>query len=51
MSCRNVLIYLDTIQRKVIPLFHYALVDRGFLMLGRSETTHYEELFATVDAA
>ena len=51
VSCRNVLIYLDTIQRKVIPLFHYALVDRGFLMLGRSETTHYDELFATVDAA
>jgi two-component system CheB/CheR fusion protein len=49
VSCRNVLIYLDTIQRKVIPLFHYALVDDGFLMLGRSETTHHGELFAAVD--
>jgi len=49
VSCRNVLIYVDTIQRKVIPLFHYALVDDGFLMLGRSETTHHDELFAAID--
>jgi two-component system CheB/CheR fusion protein len=49
VSCRNVLIYVDSIQRKVIPLFHYALVDDGFLMLGRSETTHHDELFAAVE--
>jgi two-component system CheB/CheR fusion protein len=49
ISCRNVLIYLDTTQRKVIPLFHYALVDRGFLMLGRSETVHYTDLFSVVE--
>ncbi len=49
VSCRNVLIYLDTVQRRVIPLFHYALVDGGFLTLGRSETTHHEDLFAPVD--
>lgn len=50
VSCRNVLIYLDTVQRKVIPLFHYALVDDGFLMLGRSEAARHEELFLAVDA-
>jgi len=49
ISCRNVLIYLDTVQSRVIPLFHYALLDRGFLMLGRSEATHHEELFAAVE--
>jgi two-component system CheB/CheR fusion protein len=50
ISCRNVLIYLDRAQRKVMPLFHYALVDRGFLMLGRSETVHdYTDLFSAVE--
>lgn len=39
ISCRNVLIYLDTIaQKKAIATFHYALNDRGYLMLGKSET-------------
>ncbi|WP_395058290.1 CheR family methyltransferase [Flavobacterium sp.] len=39
ISCRNVLIYLDTIaQKKAIATFHYALNDGGFLMLGKSET-------------
>lgn len=49
VSCRNVLIYLDTVQRKVIPLFHYALVAQGFLMLGRAERTRHDELFAAID--
>lgn len=39
ISCRNVLIYLDTVaQKKAISTFHYALNDDGCLMLGRSET-------------
>ncbi|WP_395066644.1 CheR family methyltransferase [Flavobacterium sp.] len=39
ISCRNVLIYLDTIaQKKAIATFHYALNDGGCLMLGKSET-------------
>jgi two-component system CheB/CheR fusion protein len=39
VSCRNVLIYLDsTTQRKIIPMFHYALKAHGFLMLGASES-------------
>ncbi|HEY9710713.1 MAG TPA: chemotaxis protein CheB, partial [Oculatellaceae cyanobacterium] len=51
ISCRNVLIYLGPVlQKKVIPLFHYALKSTGFLMLGTSETTGKDsDLFALVD--
>ncbi len=51
VSCRNVLIYLDgSLQRRVIPLFHYALNQPGFLLLGRAESIgDLEDLFATVD--
>ncbi|WP_395049746.1 CheR family methyltransferase, partial [Flavobacterium sp.] len=39
ISCRNFLIYLDTIaQKKAINTFHYSLKDEGYLMLGKSET-------------
>lgn len=39
ISCRNLLIYLDTnAQKKAINTFHYALNDNGCLMLGKSET-------------
>jgi len=39
LSCRNLLIYLAAeLQRKVIPLFHYALREGGILMLGSAET-------------
>ncbi|MHB8381790.1 MAG: chemotaxis protein CheB, partial [Candidatus Binataceae bacterium] len=39
VSCRNLLIYLDqTLQRQIIPLFHYALNPGGFLILGPSES-------------
>ncbi|MGH9328183.1 MAG: chemotaxis protein CheB [Terriglobia bacterium] len=39
ISCRNLLIYLATaLQKKVIPIFHYALNPTGFLLLGTSET-------------
>jgi two-component system, chemotaxis family, CheB/CheR fusion protein len=38
VSCRNVMIYFGTsIQRKLIPTFHYSLNPGGFLMLGTSE--------------
>ncbi|MBN2885179.1 MAG: PAS domain-containing protein, partial [Chromatiaceae bacterium] len=38
ISCRNLLIYFDaSLQRKVIPLFHYALNPNGVLFLGSSE--------------
>jgi len=39
ITCRNVLIYLDALlQRKIMPVFHYALRPNGFLVLGNSET-------------
>ncbi len=40
ISCRNVLIYLEPfLQKKTLRIFHYALRDRGVLLLGKSETT------------
>ncbi|MDD2740525.1 MAG: chemotaxis protein CheB, partial [Methylomonas lenta] len=39
ISCRNVMIYLSgELQKKLIPLFHYALNPGGFLFLGTSES-------------
>ncbi len=51
VSCRNVLIYLGpTLQRKVLPLFHYALKPNGFLLLGVSETIGvFADLFSLSD--
>ncbi len=52
ISCRNLLIYFGPhLQKKVIPLFHYALRSNGYLFLGPSEniSTH-RELFSPVNA-
>ncbi len=51
LSCRNVLIYLDAdIQKKLVPVFHYALKRDGYLFLGASEGLAGDaELFETVD--
>ncbi len=51
VSCRNLLIYMDTdLQKKLISLFHYALVPGGMLFLGTSETVgEFADLFAVVD--
>jgi two-component system, chemotaxis family, CheB/CheR fusion protein len=51
ISCRNLLIYLDgDLQKKLIPLFHYALNPGGFLFLGTSETVgDFADLFTTLD--
>lgn len=39
LACRNVLIYMDAeLQKKLIPVFHYALKPRGLLLLGNSES-------------
>lgn len=39
ISCRNLLIYFDEkLQRKVLPIFHYALNPHGVLTLGSSES-------------
>ena len=44
ISCRNLLIYLrPEAQAKVIALFHFALRDRGVLLLGASETAGHSE--------
>ncbi|MGJ5817498.1 chemotaxis protein CheB [Paludibaculum fermentans] len=51
ISCRNLLIYMGSeLQRKLIPLFHYAMNPRGFLFLGTSETVgEFGDLFAVLD--
>jgi two-component system CheB/CheR fusion protein len=52
ISCRNVLIYFEpALQKKLIPVFHYALKPRGWLLLGSAETVGAaSDLFAAVDA-
>ena len=52
ISCRNVLIYLDAaLQKRVMPLLHYALNPDGFLFLGTSENIGaFTDLFDAVDA-
>jgi two-component system CheB/CheR fusion protein len=51
ITCRNLLIYVDsTLQKRIIPLFHYALNPDGFLFLGTSETVgEFADLFTTLD--
>ncbi len=51
VGCRNLLIYMDSdLQKKIIPLFHYALNPGGFLFLGTSETEgEFGFLFAPLD--
>jgi two-component system CheB/CheR fusion protein len=50
VSCRNVLIYLDSMQERVFSRLHFALNPGGFLLLGRSETaTSAPDLFAPLD--
>ncbi|NTW97036.1 MAG: PAS domain S-box protein [Oscillochloris sp.] len=51
LSCRNLLIYLNAnLQRKLMPLFHYALNPGGTLFLGTSETVgDLITLFAPLD--
>jgi two-component system CheB/CheR fusion protein len=49
ISCRNVLIYLGSVQKDILPLFHYALKPAGFLMLGASEGAAANDLFSVAD--
>jgi two-component system CheB/CheR fusion protein len=51
VSCRNLLIYLDSeAQSRVIPIFHYALLPNGLLLLGSSETvSRHDDLFLTLN--
>ncbi len=49
ISCRNVLIYLGSVQKDIFPLFHYALKPAGFLMLGSSEAGAPGDLFSVAE--
>ena len=51
VSCRNLLIYFGMdIQSQVVPTFHYALRDGGFLFLGSAENvSQFNDLFHPVD--
>jgi two-component system CheB/CheR fusion protein len=51
VSCRNLLIYMDKdLQATVIPVFHYALVPSGILLLGGAESaSQHSDLFEPLD--
>ena len=51
VACRNLLIYLGPeLQRKVVPILHYALRPSGFLFLGNAESAAgFPEFFASFD--
>jgi two-component system CheB/CheR fusion protein len=51
VSCRNVLIYFDqALQKRVLPTFHYALGQPGFLVLGLTENiSGFDRLFTPTD--
>jgi two-component system CheB/CheR fusion protein len=52
ISCRNLLIYFEpTLQKRVMPTFHYALKPNGFLILGASESVGlHSDLFSPLDS-
>jgi two-component system, chemotaxis family, CheB/CheR fusion protein len=51
LSCRNLLIYFEPeLQNRLIPVFHYALSQGGFLFLSPSESIgKFTDLFTPVD--
>jgi two-component system, chemotaxis family, CheB/CheR fusion protein len=51
ISCRNLLIYFESdLQKRLLPLFHFALNPGGYLFLGPSENVAIRsELFDAVD--
>jgi len=51
ISCRNVLIYLGPqLQKRALPIFHYALNPGGYLLLGPAETVGlFGDMFELVD--
>jgi two-component system CheB/CheR fusion protein len=51
VSCRNLLIYMEgALQKRIIPMYHYALKPQGFLLLGTSETIgSFSDMFELVD--
>jgi len=51
VSCRNLLIYLESVlQKRIVSVFHFALNPGGFLLLGVSETiSAYGDMFILLD--
>ena len=51
ITCRNLMIYLGgELQKKILPLFHYAINPGGYLFLGTSESVNeFCYLFTTLD--
>ena len=51
ISCRNVMIYLGSVlQKKMFTIFHYALKQNGFLIMGTSESVGgFADLFGLLD--
>ena len=51
ISCRNLLIYFSqALQKRVLPIFHYALNESGVLLLGSSESVAgMSDLFDCLD--
>ena len=51
ISCRNVMIYFDSVlQKTIVPIFHYSLNPGGVLILGSSETIgSHVDLFTLQD--
>ena len=51
ISCRNFLIYLSSeMQARLLPIFHYALLESGYLLLGPSENvTRHANLFSVIN--
>jgi len=50
ISCRNLLIYFNSsLQKKIVPMFHYILNPEGLLFLGKSESIgQFADLFVPV---
>ncbi|WP_394220519.1 CheR family methyltransferase [Alteromonas gracilis] len=50
VTCRNLLIYFEQeLQKKVYRIFHYSLRDRGYMFLGKSESTsQVTDIFRTI---
>ena len=51
ISCRNLMIYMSSdLQKRLIPMFHYALNPNAFLFLGTSETVgEFGALFSVMN--
>jgi len=51
LCCRNVMIYLTTeLQKKIIPVFHYSLRNKGIMFLGPAESIGgFTDMFIAID--